>query len=164
MPWESRTSSHNRTSLRCRRTDPPVLKDKMVASRASAGLPLPDSPSEMVSHGPVTEICAHARLVDCGRRCPMTHGDSLFLTVEATQRFLEERLEAALVAHRGPGLAREGYCRTDAFLAATSRHLAAVEAVLVPTLLRTRPQADGPARGDPRAAPRPERAVASLKA
>jgi hypothetical protein len=57
----------------------------------------------------------------------MTHGDSLVMTVEATQRCLEDRLAAA----RAPGRDRPRDA-TDAFLAATSRHVAAVEAVLVP--------------------------------
>ncbi len=64
----------------------------------------------------------------------MTHGDSLAMTVEATHRCLEERLAAA----RAPGRERPRDT-TDAFLAATSRHLAAVEAVLVPTVRRRLP-------------------------
>ena len=62
----------------------------------------------------------------------MTHGDSLTLTVEATQRSLEERLGEALVPHRDPLRPRDHYAATDTFLAATSRHLAAIEGVLVP--------------------------------
>jgi hypothetical protein len=61
----------------------------------------------------------------------MTHGDSLAMTVEATHRSLENRLAAA----RAPGRDRPRDT-TDAFLAATSRHLAAAEAVLVPTVRR----------------------------
>ena len=64
----------------------------------------------------------------------MTHGDSLAMTVEATHRSLEDRLAAA----RAPERARPRDT-TDAFLAATSRHLAAVEAVLVPTVRRRVP-------------------------
>lgn len=59
----------------------------------------------------------------------MTHGYSLTLTVEATHRSLEERMHAARAVHPGQARPRD---RTDAFLAAASRHLAAVEAVLVP--------------------------------
>jgi hypothetical protein len=61
----------------------------------------------------------------------MTHGDSLKLTVEATQRSLEERLGEALLPHRDPRRPRDHYAATDTFLAATSRHLAATEAVLI---------------------------------
>lgn len=61
----------------------------------------------------------------------MTHGDSLTLTVEATQRSLEERLGEALLPHRDPRRPRDHYAATDTFLAATSRHLAATEAVLI---------------------------------
>jgi hypothetical protein len=59
----------------------------------------------------------------------MAPGDSLVVTVEATQRALEERLGAALDSHRERP--RDGYAATDAFMAATSRHMAAVEAVLL---------------------------------
>ena len=62
----------------------------------------------------------------------MTHGDSLAMTVEATHRSLGERVAAARAP--SPNRPRD---TTDAFLAATSRHLAAVEAVLVPRV-RTR--------------------------
>jgi len=61
----------------------------------------------------------------------MAHGDTLVLSVEATQRSLEERLGEALRPHRDPHKPRDHYAATDTFLAATSRHLAAVEAVLL---------------------------------
>ena len=61
----------------------------------------------------------------------MTHGDSLARTVEATQRSLDERLGEVLAPHRDPHRPRDTFAATDAFLAATSRHLSAVEAVLV---------------------------------
>src|SRR5687768_16029890 len=61
----------------------------------------------------------------------MTHGDSLALTVEATQRSLDERLGAALLPHQDPLRPRDNYADIDTFVAATSRHLAAVEAVLL---------------------------------
>jgi hypothetical protein len=61
----------------------------------------------------------------------MTHGDSLALTVQATQRSLEERLGEALQPHRDPHRPRDNFAVIDTFMAATSRHLAAVEAVLV---------------------------------
>ena len=71
----------------------------------------------------------------------MTHGDSLAMTVEATHRSLEDRLAAARAPR--PDRPRDA---TDAFLAATSRHLAAVEAVLVPPVRRRVP--DGVALSD----------------
>ena len=59
----------------------------------------------------------------------MTHGDSLAMTVLATHRSLEDRLAGASGRHRDTARPRD---HADAFLAATSRHLGAVEAVLVP--------------------------------
>jgi hypothetical protein len=67
----------------------------------------------------------------------MTHGDSLSLTIDATHRSLEQRLEGMLVPARGRRHTRDVYAAVDAFLAATSRHLAAVDAVLLP-LVRKR--------------------------
>jgi hypothetical protein len=72
----------------------------------------------------------------------MAHGDSLARTVAATQESLGERLGAALRPHRDPPWPRDHYAATDTFLAATSRHLAAIEAVLVQPVRRTVP--DGP--------------------
>ena len=73
----------------------------------------------------------------------MTHGDSLARTVEATQRSLDERLGEVLAPHRDPHRPRDTFAATDAFLAATSRHLSAVEAVLVDQVRHTVPDADG---------------------
>jgi hypothetical protein len=69
----------------------------------------------------------------------MTHGDSLSLTVEATQRSLEERLGEALLPHHDSTRPRDHYAATDTFLAATSRHLAAVEGVLLHPVRRSVP-------------------------
>jgi hypothetical protein len=73
----------------------------------------------------------------------MTHGDSLARTVEATQRSLDERLGEVLAPHRDPHRPRDTFAATDAFLAATSRHLSAVEAVLVDQVRHVVPDADG---------------------
>jgi hypothetical protein len=70
----------------------------------------------------------------------MAHGDSLARTVEATQRSLEARLEEALAPHRDPRRPRDGYAATDTFTAATSRHLAAVEAVMLDPVSRSVPE------------------------
>jgi hypothetical protein len=72
----------------------------------------------------------------------MTHGDTLVLTIEATQRSLEQRLGEVLNPHRDPQRPRDTYAATDAFLAATSRHLAAVQAVLLGHVRRTVPDGD----------------------
>jgi hypothetical protein len=61
----------------------------------------------------------------------MAHGDTLALTVEASQTALDVRLGEALRPHRDPRQPRDHYAATDTFIAATSRHLAAVEAVLL---------------------------------
>jgi hypothetical protein len=61
----------------------------------------------------------------------MTHGDSLAQSVEATQRSLEERLGEALLPHEDATRPRDHYAATDSFIAATSRHLAAVDVVLL---------------------------------
>jgi hypothetical protein len=61
----------------------------------------------------------------------MTHGDSLAMTIAATQRSLEERLGEALGPHRDPHKPRDFQAAADTFLAATSRHVAAVEEVIV---------------------------------
>ncbi|MGH3347981.1 MAG: hypothetical protein ACRDO4_13465 [Nocardioides sp.] len=61
----------------------------------------------------------------------MTHGESLALTIEATQRSLDERLREAVLPHSDPRRPRDNYAATDTFMAATSRHLGAVEAVML---------------------------------
>lgn len=58
--------------------------------------------------------------------------NSLVVTVEATHRSLEKGLAEAVHVVKTDARARESYARTDAFMAAVSRHLAAAEEVLVP--------------------------------
>jgi hypothetical protein len=72
----------------------------------------------------------------------MTHGDTLTMTVDATQASLERRLREALHRHADPRRPRDHYAAIDTFLAATSRHLAAVEAVLVAEVGRTVPDGE----------------------
>lgn len=72
----------------------------------------------------------------------MTHGDSLLLTIEATQRSLEQRLHEAVAPHHDPARPRDTYAATDAFLAATSRHLAAVESVLLDPVRHAVPEGE----------------------
>jgi hypothetical protein len=69
----------------------------------------------------------------------MTHGDSLAMAVDATQRALEQWLRAAMAPHRDPHRPRDHYQATDTFVASASRHLAATEAVLIPQVRRTVP-------------------------
>src|SRR6476619_7120840 len=69
----------------------------------------------------------------------MTHGESLAMAVQATQRALEERLHEAMAPHRDPQRPRDQYAATDTFLASASRHLAATEGVLVSQVRHTVP-------------------------
>jgi hypothetical protein len=88
----------------------------------------------------------------------------LLVTVEATHQSLQQRLEEATRSRSRPGLTREAYARTDAFMAATSRHLAAVEEVLVPLATRRVPDGKELSRTYLDEARRLEEAVARLKA
>jgi hypothetical protein len=72
----------------------------------------------------------------------MTHGDPLAMTVAATHRSIEERLGEALAPHHDPGRPRDAQAAADTFLAATSRHLAAVEEVLVDEVRRVVPDSE----------------------
>lgn len=92
----------------------------------------------------------------------MAPGDSLLVTVEATQRALEERLGAALDTHRDRP--RDGYAATDAFMAATSRHMAAVEAVLLGEVRRAWPEGESLVHDYLGAARRLELSLALMKA
>ncbi len=94
----------------------------------------------------------------------MTNGHSLALTVLATQRSLEERLGRALTPHPVPEQPREGYATTDAFLAGTSRHLGAVEAVLLPPARRVVDDGGAGVREYLLAARRLEQTLATVKA
>jgi hypothetical protein len=94
----------------------------------------------------------------------MKHGESLALMVEATQRSLEERLGEALSPHRDPRRPRDSFSAIDTFMAATSRHLAAVEAVLLRQVHRTVPDGDALVHAYLYAARRLETSLAQLKA
>ncbi len=93
----------------------------------------------------------------------MTHGDSLTVAVEATQRSLEERLGAALLPHRDADRPRDYYADIDTFLAATSRHLASVEAVLLGQVRRTVPGGEDLRRDYLHAARRLELTLSQIK-
>ena len=94
----------------------------------------------------------------------MKHGESLALMVEATQRSLEERLGEALSPHRDPRRPRDSFSAIDTFMAATSRHLAAVEAVLLRQVHLAVPDGDALVRAYLYAARRLETSLAQLKA
>ncbi|MGA8211170.1 MAG: hypothetical protein WB441_15305 [Nocardioidaceae bacterium] len=94
----------------------------------------------------------------------MTHGDSLTRTVEATHRSLEDRLAACLAPPGDDRPARETHTQSDAFLAATSRHVSAVEAVLLPAAGRSGPTSDALVHGYLEAARELEQTLTTLKA
>ena len=94
----------------------------------------------------------------------MTHGDSLAMTIEATQRSLDERLKEALAPHRDPDRPRDGYAATDTFMAATSRHLAAVQAVMLDPVRRKVPGGDELVHEYVHAAKRLELSLSLIKA
>ena len=93
----------------------------------------------------------------------MARGDSLAQTVEATQRSLQERLEEALLPHRDPHRPRDDYAATDTFMAATSRHLAAIEAVMLEPVRRSVPEGASLCREYLRAARELEHTLALIK-
>ena len=89
----------------------------------------------------------------------------LVVTIDATHQSLTQRLEEAGAPQRDNGRrARESYARMDAFMAATSRHLAAVDEVLLPEVCRRLPDGKQRARAYLLEARRLEQAVARLKA
>lgn len=63
----------------------------------------------------------------------MTHAQALAQSIQATQEAIGGRLADVLAGDDGRG-ARETHRCTDAFLATTSRHLAAVDEVLLPAV------------------------------
>jgi hypothetical protein len=86
------------------------------------------------------------------------------MTVAATHRSIEERLGEALSPHHDPGRPRDAQAATDTFLAATSRHLAAVEEVLVDEVRDTVPDSETLVTDYLEAARDLEQALALLKA
>ena len=66
--------------------------------------------------------------------------NTLVVTVEATHQSLQQRLDEATRARRGAEHPRQARSRVNAFLAATSRHLAAVDEALVPEVARRMPE------------------------
>jgi hypothetical protein len=90
--------------------------------------------------------------------------NELVVTVEATHQALGQRLDDATGQALSRSRAREDYARTDAFLAATCRHLAAVEEALVPVARHRLPEGRERARGYLHQARLVELATARVKA
>jgi hypothetical protein len=92
------------------------------------------------------------------------HVNRLVVTIEATHQSLQERLEAATQSATDRSPSRDSRARTDAFLAATSRHLAAVDEALLPVFRRRLPHGQSRAREYVHQARGLELALATLKA
>jgi len=93
-----------------------------------------------------------------------TMHNTLDAAVHATHHVLAERLRSASAALVTATGRRDVYQLTDTFLASTSRHLAAVNAVLVPAAKRHLPDGTARARAVVRQCRALERALAQTKA
>ncbi|HSV39206.1 MAG TPA: hypothetical protein VLI04_10625 [Nocardioidaceae bacterium] len=89
---------------------------------------------------------------------------SLLHTVEETHKQLVARLDTAAAMVNTPGQPRKGYEHTDTFLAAASRHLNAVEEVLVPAVRKHVDEGSQLAHGYVRTSKHLEVALANAKA
>jgi hypothetical protein len=92
------------------------------------------------------------------------HTNRLLVTIEATHQSLQQRLDDAtkhVVTRSRP---RDRYARTDAFMAATSRHLAAIDEVLLKAARRRLPDGADRVKGYVHQARVLELAIARLKA
>jgi len=94
----------------------------------------------------------------------MTTVSSLEFTVEATHTSLEQWFNQASVKPASPSQPRNAYQRADTFMATTSRHLAAVDAVLLPLVKRRLADGPGLVREYLHQARRLERSLARTKA
>ncbi len=73
----------------------------------------------------------------------MTHGDQLAMTIAATQGAIDQRLAEAMAARHSPSQGpHQARAVTDTFLGATSRHLAALDEVLLDDVRRFVPDPD----------------------
>jgi uncharacterized protein YqiB (DUF1249 family) len=70
----------------------------------------------------------------------------LVVTIEATHQSLKQRLDDANDYAALSAKTREQYARTDAFLAGTCRHLAAVDEVVLPVVRHRLPDGTERAR------------------
>jgi hypothetical protein len=92
------------------------------------------------------------------------NSNRLVVTVDATHQSLGQRLEEATRPSGGPLEGRRARARIDAFMAATSRHLAAVDEALLPDVRRRLPDGHQRAKSYLHEARRLEQAIARLKA
>lgn len=90
--------------------------------------------------------------------------DTLVPGMNATHGVLADRLEIAAATRPDPRHARDQYPATDTFLASASRHLAAVNAVLVPAARRRLPDGQEKAREFIHQSKRFELALSQVKA
>jgi len=88
----------------------------------------------------------------------------LSLTIDETHRSLEQRLKSAMSAPTPRAHPRDVYARTDTFIAATCRHLAAVDAVILPLYRKSIPEGDQRAKEYLARARSLEHTLATLKA
>lgn len=85
-------------------------------------------------------------------------------STEQTHRTLSALLDAAAAMENVPGEPRKGFEHTDVFLAATSRHLNAVEAVLLPAAHKHVPDGSDAVHAYVRACKELETALVTAKA
>jgi hypothetical protein len=88
----------------------------------------------------------------------------LVVTVEATHQSLEQRLDEATRPRRVNGYPQRDRARVNAFMAATSRHLGAVEEALLPEVARRMPDGHDRVKAYLREARLLEQALVRLKA
>jgi hypothetical protein len=98
------------------------------------------------------------------REVEKMHVNRLVVTVEATHQSLQQRLREATQRPFSPARPRDGYARVDALMAATSRHLAAVDEVLLGVAADKLPKGDERVRTYLHEARLLEMAMSSLKA
>ncbi|GAB2979035.1 hypothetical protein [Nocardioides montaniterrae] len=89
--------------------------------------------------------------------------DELTSNVELTHEVLSARLAHARTCHPTPNRPRDRFPATDRFLASTSRHVAAANAVLLPAVARQMPEGRQLAREFARQSRRLEAAMAQAK-
>jgi hypothetical protein len=92
------------------------------------------------------------------------HPNVLLVTVEATHESLRQRLDEATRHRSELGHPRAGRARVNAFMAATSRHLAAVDEALLPEVAHRMPDGHDRVKGYVHEVRHLEQALARLKA
>jgi hypothetical protein len=95
---------------------------------------------------------------------PMDRLDVLSRSVQDTHEVLSVRFDRASAMMRTPGQPRKGYEQVDTFLAVASKHLGAVDAVLMPAVRRSVPDGGQVVHDYLRVARELELALAHVKA